>query len=75
MKDMKNIYLLNKNKQTLHIETPLGIINITTNLHDIQGRKVDSIEVIPNSDYSGEHKVTRRGLGNTRLVQLKRLNK
>lgn len=62
---------LSLRKGLLHVETPLGIVNIRVGLHDITGRTVDSIEVIPN-EISGERKVVRRGLGNTRLVQLKR---
>lgn len=52
----------------LHVETPLGIVNITVGLTDRQGRRVDSIEVIP-STYAGEKKIVRRGLGNTRLIE------
>jgi hypothetical protein len=54
----------------LHIETPLGIVNITVGLTDFKGRRVDSVEVIP-SNGSGDPKVIRRGYGNTRLIELK----
>jgi hypothetical protein len=57
------------NKGLLHVETPLGIVNIRVGLNDLKGRKVDSIEVIPNR-YAGEKKVTRRGFANTRLIEL-----
>jgi hypothetical protein len=40
----------------IHIETPLGIINIRPGLTDATGRRVDSVEVIPNN-YSGEPRV------------------
>jgi len=53
----------------LHVETPLGIVNIRVGLADRRGRLVDSIEVIP--DHAGEAKIARRGFANTRLVQLK----
>jgi hypothetical protein len=59
-----------RNNGTLHIETPLGIVNIRVGLSDLEGHKVDSIEVIPNADYPNEGKVIRDGYGNTRLVQL-----
>jgi hypothetical protein len=54
----------------LHIETPLGIINIRVGLYDSQGRRVESIEVLPNN-YCGEPAVRVRGRYNTRLVELK----
>ena len=54
----------------VHVETPLGIVNIRVGLVDRRGRDVDSIEVIPNQ-YAGEPKVVRRGYCNTRLVRLK----
>ena len=57
-------------KGMLHVETPLGIVNITVGLHDMKGRRVDSIAVIAPT-YSGELKVIRRGYGNTRLIELK----
>jgi hypothetical protein len=53
----------------LHVETPLGIVNIRAGLSDRRGRRVDSIEVIP-SNSSGERKVVRRGFANTRLLEL-----
>lgn len=56
--------------QLVHIETPLGIVNISAGLEDRFGRRVDSIEVIPCSG-AGERKVIRRGYGNTRLVELR----
>lgn len=56
--------------EPLHVETPLGIVNIRCGLSDTSGRSVDSIEVIP-SCYAGERRVVLRGYGNTRLVQLK----
>lgn len=58
----------NRSGNLLHVETPLGIVNIRIGLHDAQGRRVESIEVIPN-DYAGEPQVTRDGNANTRLVE------
>lgn len=54
----------------LHVETPLGIVNIYVGLRDATGRRVERIEVIPNN-YAGEPKVTRSGYANTRLIELK----
>lgn len=59
--------------ELLHVETPLGIVNIRTGLTDRHGRRVDSVEIIPNR-YAGEPKVLRRGLSNTRLVECKTVN-
>jgi len=58
------------NKGLLHVETPLGIVNITVGLHDMIGRRVDSIAVIA-PQYAGEPKIVRRGYANTRLIELK----
>jgi len=60
----------NRAGQCLHIETPLGIVNIRVGLSDRRGRRVDSIEVIA-SNGCGDPKVVRRGYANTRLVELK----
>ena len=62
--------VLTERSPLLHVETPNGIVNIRTGLHDRFGREVDSIEVIP-SNYSGERKVIRSIGGNTRLIRLK----
>jgi hypothetical protein len=61
---------LSHRKGLLHIETPLGIVNITVGLVDRHGRWVESIQVIP-SCYKGEKKVMRSGYANTRLIQCK----
>ena len=65
-KAMKTVQL---SKGLLHVETPLGIVNIRVGLNDFNGRKVESIEVLPN-DYAGEKKIIRSGYGNTRLIEL-----
>jgi hypothetical protein len=67
---MKRVSMMRSRDPLLHIETPLGIINIRVGLHDSQGRRVESIEVIPN-DYCGDPAVRLRGRHNTRLVELK----
>lgn len=56
----------------LHIETPLGIVNIRVGLSDSRGRRVESIEVIPNR-YKGEPKVLRSGYANTRLIECRKV--
>ena len=58
------------NKGLLHVETPLGVVNIRVGLHDFKGREVDSIEVIAPK-YAGENKIKRSGYSNTRLIRLK----
>ena len=40
----------------IHVETPLGIVNIWIDLTDAKGRKVETVEMIPNH-YSGESDV------------------
>jgi len=40
----------------VHVETPLGIVNIYVGLTDIKGRRVEAVEMIPN-EYAGEPKV------------------
>lgn len=59
-------------REPLHVETPLGIVNIRCGLSDMRGRAVDSVEIIENQ-YAGEQKVViRPGKHNIRLVQLNR---
>jgi len=52
----------------LHIETPLGIVNITVGLRDERGARVESISTIPNN-YAGECKVSLDGYSNTRFIE------
>lgn len=59
----------NRSGDLLHVETPLGIVNIRIGLSDAEGRRVESIEVIPN-DYAGEPRVDVDGYRNTRLVEV-----
>lgn len=66
---MRRVVLDEKNDR-LHVETPLGIVNISVGLMDTCGRQVESVSVIPNPNDDGK-RVVRRGLGNTRLVELK----
>ena len=62
----------NKTGDILHIETPNGIVNIRCGLRDLRGRNVDSIEIIPDDRYVGEHKVvTVPKIGNVRMIRLK----
>ena len=66
---MKTIIHTSKSKdKMLHIETELGIVNITVGLYDTKGRRVESIEVLPSS---GEKKIIRRSYANTRLIEKK----
>jgi len=60
-----------KKTDVIHVETPLGIINIRCKLHDSEGRNVDSIEIL-NKDYAGEPKVIiDPPTHNIRLIELK----
>jgi hypothetical protein len=54
----------------LHVETPLGVINIRVGLMDSAGRRVDSVTVTPDEITDGK-KIIRRGYYNTRMVELK----
>jgi len=56
--------------EILHIETTLGIINVLPGLVDHAGRRVVSIEVLPDRSIGGK-KVICRGYINTRLIELK----
>lgn len=40
----------------IHVETPLGIVNIYLGLHDEQSRRVERVVMIPNQ-YAGEPRV------------------
>ena len=44
-RDMKTIV---HSKGILHVETPLGIVNIYVGLEDHSGRPVDAVEMIPD---------------------------
>lgn len=72
MADWKSMELVDG--EQLHVETPLGVINIQCGLTDMKGRKIDSVTVTPD-EYADELKVVRRGLHNTRLVQLKTMKR
>ena len=64
---MKTVSLKNG---LLHVETPLGVINIRAGLVDSAGRRVDSITITPD-EITGDKKIVRRGYYNTRMVELK----
>lgn len=55
-----------------HIETEGCIVNIRTGLEDMKGRKVTSIEILPDDHFSGERIWRLIGSVNNRVVQLKR---
>lgn len=58
---------VNIRKGLLHVETPLGIVNIYVGLTDRRGRKVETIEMIPTA-LAGEPMVVVQG---RRFIQLK----
>ena len=53
--------------RVVHVETPLGVVNIYLDLRDRYGRRVENVQVSGNN-YAGEPRVVRRG---SRLVELK----
>lgn len=59
--------------KTKHIEVEGCIVNIRTGLHDRQGRKVTSIEIIPDDRYAGERIWKLYGTQNNRVVELKKV--
>ena len=54
-----------------HIEVKGCIVNIRGGLQDSKGRKVISIEILPDDHYKGEYKWKLYGSVNNRVVQLK----
>lgn len=56
-----------------HIEVEGAIVNIREGLVDRKGRKVTSIEILPDDHYSGERiwRVTPK-VHNVRVIQLKK---
>ena len=61
---------LSHRRGVLHVETPLGLVHITVGRKDLEGRRVDAIEVIPGKGFGGV-KVIRRGAEIIRLIELK----
>ena len=57
MADMKTVV---HRRGILHVETPLGVINIHVGLCDARGRRVEAVSMNPNQ-YAGENKVRVRG--------------
>ena len=56
-----------------HIEVEGCIINIREGLHDFKGRKVTSIEILPDDHFAGEPKWKLiLGKYNQRVIQLKK---
>jgi len=57
----------------IHCEVEGAVINIREGLHDMTGRKVTSVEIIPDDHYAGERIwKTIPHVRNVRLVQLKK---
>lgn len=61
---------IQKRDDYIHIELPLGIVNLYPGLHDNRGRRVDAIEILPDDHYAGERIVRRYG---DRLVETKQI--
>lgn len=45
---MRRITHYGKRDNLLHVETPLGIVNIRVGLRNAKGQRVESIELVPN---------------------------
>lgn len=54
-----------------HIEVEGCVVNIRTGLHDRLGRKVTSVEILPDDHYSGENVWRLYGSVNNKIVELK----
>ncbi len=60
-----------KKDRKLHVETDLGIVNITIGLEDTEGRRVEHVEIVPNN-YTGQSQVaTDEDVRGVRMVELK----
>lgn len=55
-----------------HIEVEGCIVNIRTGLQDRLGRRITSVEILPDDHFSGENIWRLRGSYNNRVVQLKK---
>lgn len=59
-------------QEVLHCEVEGAIVNIREGLHDLKGRKVTSVEIIPDDRFAGEPIwKTVPKVRNVRLIQLK----
>lgn len=56
-----------------HIECDGCIVNIRERLSDRFGRKVTSIEILPDDHYIGERVWRLCGCSNNRVIQLKKI--
>ena len=60
-RQMKTVVMRDRGTtDALHVETPLGIVNIFSGFSDLKGRNVVAVEIIP-SNRIGDHKVKRIG--------------
>lgn len=57
----------------LHVEADGCIINVREGLSDRYGRKVTSVEIIPDDRFAGDPIWRLRGCRNNRVVQLKKV--
>lgn len=66
-------YTPRSRNDVLHIETPLGIINVRAGLEDRHYREVVSIEILADASMRDDRKKIRLyGVVNNRLVLLKK---
>lgn len=65
-----NVKNVNAVDETLvHVETPLGLVNIWTGLVDGAGRRVNRIEVHPNEGAGELRVVTDEGIRAFRMIE------
>jgi hypothetical protein len=63
---------------TFHVETELGIVNIHLGLHNLEGQRVENIEVLANADrYAGEKPAfvegdRKRSAAYVRIIELEK---
>jgi len=53
-------YNSNKSDNLLHIETEGGIVNIRVGLSNAEGKKVTSVEILPDSEYKLDGYINNR---------------
>lgn len=67
MRTLRDMRTVTHRRGILHVETPLGIVNIHVGLNDRRGRRVEAV-LMRGNNYSGEPLV--KVVGN-RMVEMK----
>jgi len=61
----KTNYKTSRNNNTLHIETEGCIINVRINLNNVDGKKVTSVEILPDEGWELEGNTNNRIIKNS----------